>query len=281
MAMIGAILMVVGAGERAPAFAQQRPLVTEDPETVGAGRVLLEAGFDVLKDVTFPVSGLKGDMLSVPTVGISVGLSSIAEIQIDGSPYRRLTVTQRLPAPLAPVVDVDDDRTTAPDDIVIATKIRIVGEAAGRPSFGLRFATKLPTASNESGLGGDMTDFFASVLVGKTVESIRFVGNGGLAIVGDPATQARQDDLLTLGLSVARAITAGAEVVGEVNGRLNLASGEATPGAESRGTVRAGARYTRGPVRLDAGAIIGLTTRDPGFGFTAGLTWVFDAFQVP
>ncbi len=29
------------------AGAQQRPLVTEDPETIGAGLVLLEGGFDL------------------------------------------------------------------------------------------------------------------------------------------------------------------------------------------------------------------------------------------
>ena len=37
-----------------PAFAQQRPLVTEDPEVVGAGRVLLEGGIDYGRDVLFP-----------------------------------------------------------------------------------------------------------------------------------------------------------------------------------------------------------------------------------
>ena len=36
-------------------FAQQRPLVTEDPETVGAGRVLVEAGVDYARDVEYPV----------------------------------------------------------------------------------------------------------------------------------------------------------------------------------------------------------------------------------
>ena len=29
------------------------------------------------------------------------------------------------------------------------------------------------------------------------------------------------------------------------------------------------------------GVIIGMTSRDPGFGFTAGLTWVFRGFTVP
>ena len=48
-------------------------------------------------------------------------------------------------------------------------KIRIFRKAPSGPSFGLRFATKLPNASNESGLGLDTTDFFASVLVAKTM----------------------------------------------------------------------------------------------------------------
>jgi hypothetical protein len=263
------------------AFAQQRPLVTEDPETIGAGRLLLEGGLDYARDILFPVSGLRGDLLAVPTVGISVGVSSIAEIQLDGGLYRRLTIKERLPAPLASALVVVGDKTSAPDDLVIGTKVRIVSEATGRPAIGIRFATKLPTASNESGLGQDTTDFFASLLLGKTVQSIRVVGNVGVAILEDSTLGARQDDLLTLGLSVARALTTAAEVVGEVNGRLNLAQGDATPGAENRGIFRAGVRYTRGTVRVDAAVLIGLTSRDLDLGFTTGFTWVFDAFRVP
>ncbi len=33
-------------GLTSPAWAQQRPLVTEDPETIGAGNVLIEGGVD-------------------------------------------------------------------------------------------------------------------------------------------------------------------------------------------------------------------------------------------
>lgn len=33
-------------GVSVPARAQQRPLVTEDPETIGAGRLLVEMGVD-------------------------------------------------------------------------------------------------------------------------------------------------------------------------------------------------------------------------------------------
>ncbi|HET9567722.1 MAG TPA: hypothetical protein VFP16_05100, partial [Vicinamibacterales bacterium] len=71
-------------------FAQQRPLVTEDPETIGAGRLLIEGGFDYGSGVEYPVSGLEGNLFRFPLVGVSVGLSSIAEIQIDGGFYNHL-----------------------------------------------------------------------------------------------------------------------------------------------------------------------------------------------
>jgi hypothetical protein len=265
----------------APALAQQRPLVTEDPETVGAGRILIEAGVDYDRDVTFPVSGLVGDLFSVPTLGLSIGVSSIAEIQLDTGFYRRLTITERRPAPLADRLEIPGDQTSAPEDLMVATKVRMVSETAGRPALGLRIATKLPNASNESGLGHATTDFFASVLIGKTVASVRTVGNMGLAILGDPTEPVRQDNLMTAGISVARALTASTEIVGEVNGRLNFTDDEPTPGAENMGLMRFGVRYTRSSVRVDGAAIIGLTSRDPDFGFTTGVTWVLDAFRVP
>lgn len=266
-----------------PAFSQQRPLVTEDPEVIGPGRLLIEAGIDWDRDVFYPVSGLNGHRLSLPTFGVSVGLSSIAEIQIDGGFYQRLQITERRDAPLAHLLTSTTDRTHDVEDLVLATKIRLFGETpTGRPAVGLRFATKLPNASNEAGLGTDMTDFFASLLVAKTIRSIRVVGNAGVAILGDPvSTVPAQNDLLTVGLSVARALTTSTEVVGEINSRLNFANGDPGPGGESRGAMRFGGRYTRGTVRVDAGVVIGMTSRDPGFGVTTGFTWVFDAFSVP
>jgi len=265
----------------APAAAQQRPLITEDPETIGSGLVVLEAGIDHQREVVYPVSGLTGNLLRFPTLGVSFGISSIAEIQIDGALYNRLSITDRVDAPLSSMLDVDGDQTTSVDDIVIGTKVRLLSETAGRPSVGFRFATKLPNASNESGLGLDTTDFYASLLIGKTVQSIRVVGNAGLGILGDPTRGDRQNDVLTYGVSLARAVRQGLEVVGEVNGRLDVRDGEPPPGTDTRGTMRIGARYTYNTVRIDGGLIIGMTSRDPSFGLTAGLTWVFRGFTVP
>jgi hypothetical protein len=265
-----------------PVFAQQRPLDTQDPETIGAGRVLLQGGIDWSHNNEYPVSGLKGDLVQVPTLGIIVGLSSIAELQILGAPYQSLSITSRNPnAPLANLLTVTGDSTHDVNDIVLATKIRILGETDSRPAIGIRFATKLPNASNESGLGLDTTDFLATLLGAKTVQSIRFVGNVGAGILSDPTDGNRQNDVLLYGFSLARAMTQQVEFVGEVNGRVSTRSGGPLPGTESRGLLKFGGRYTRGPVRLDAGVFFGLTTVDPTIGFTAGVTYVFDAFKVP
>ena len=263
------------------AGAQQRPLVTEDPETIGSGLVLLEGGFDQQHDVSYPASGLEGNLLRLPTLGVSFGVSSIAELQIDGGVYNRLDVTSRVPAPLSPLLNFEGNSTHDVEDIVVATKIRLLSETAGRPAFGLRFATRLPNASNESGLGLDTTDFFFSTLFGKTVRSIRFVGNAGLGILADPTNATRQNDVFTYGASVARAVKQGLEVVGEVNGRVNTRGGEPPVGTGSRSALRVGGRFTEHTVRVDAGVIVGLTSADSDFGFTAGVTWVFKGFTIP
>ena len=275
---LAAILLVLWA---APLRAQQRPLVTEDAETIGAGRVLIEGGFDYAHDQRYPVSGLEGNLWRVPTLGVSIGISSIAELQIDGSPFNHLKIAKRAPAPLSPLLTVSGDSTQDVEDIVIGTKIRLLAESPSRPALGVRFATQLPNARNETGLGVDAMNFFASLLVAKTVESVRVVGNLGVGILGDPTNGSRQNDNFTYGLSFARALTTRAEAVGELNGRVSTRSGVAPPGTESRGLLNLGGRYTRGSVRFDAGVFFGLTTIDPTIGLTAGFTYVFTGFTVP
>lgn len=265
-----------------PAAAQQRPLLTEDPEPIGAGRILIEGGVDVAHDQQYPVSGLKGDLWRIPSIGLSIGISSIAELQIDGGFYDRLKITSRNPdAPLASLLTVTGNTSHDVEDLVIATKIRLVSETAEHPALAVRFATKLPDASNEKGLGLDTTDFFVSLLGAQTVESVRAVGNIGVGILADPTNGHRQNDVLTYGLSVARALTQEAELVGELNGRISTRKGSPHPGTETRGLLRLGGRYTQGPARVDAAVFFGLTTFDPTIGITIGMTYVFNAFTLP
>jgi hypothetical protein len=264
-----------------PSFAQQRPLKTEDPETIGAGRMLIELGMDYNRDVFFPVSGLRGNHFIVPPFGVSMGVSSIAEIQVDAGLYQKLYITEQVPgAPFSHLLQLDTGSTADIDDIHIGAKVKLLGETARRPAIGSWFSTRLPNAGNESGLGKDMQDFASALTIGKTVQSVRVVANIGMLMLGNPTRQAAQDDLLIYSLSVARALSQRAEVVGEFVGRANFAN-IVTPGAEDRGLLRFGTRYTIGTVRFDAGILLGLTPRDPEIGFTGGFTWVFNAIHIP
>ena len=271
------------AGAARPSAAQSRPLVTEDPETVPPGHVLFEAGIERLQDARFPVSGLTGNLWRIGTFGLSFGVSSIAEIQIDGGLRNRLLITDvDATAPLAGMLDLDPDTESTSDfeDLSIGAKVRFLTETATRPAMAVRFSTRLPNASNESGLGKDTTDFSFGLAIAKTVQSIRVAGNFGFSILPDPIRGDRQNDVLNYGLSVARAVANGVEIVGEFNGRLNTRSGEPPIGTESRSIMRVGGRVTRGPVRVDGALLIGVTDLDPTWGFSTGLTWVFRAFSV-
>src|SRR5262245_66290030 len=95
------LILLLGAGS---AVAQQRPLLTEDPETIGAGRLLVEGGVEYDDDAVYPVSGLRGNLWRVPVAGGSIGVSSIAEIQFDQISFSRLSITSRRRAPLSDLV---------------------------------------------------------------------------------------------------------------------------------------------------------------------------------
>jgi hypothetical protein len=256
------------------AFAQQRPLVTEDPETVGVKRVLVEGGMEFDRSQLLSAYGLTGDITRGPTFGVSVGIGPQSELQVDGGILQRLHVTQRKTAPLSGTLDFTGDNASSLEDLSIATKVRIVSENEHHPGFGIRFGTRLPTADRDKGVGLGTTDFFAALLVARTVESVRTVGNVSLLVLGNPVAAQDSAQALGFGVSVARALTNEFEAVGEVNGHLKPFGSALTPGLESRGVLRLAGRYTHQLLRFDVGILVGLTSRDPTFGISAGATYV-------
>ena len=262
------------------ALAQSRPLETQDPETVPSGHMLFETGVDYQHQVTYPASGLTGNLWRVATFGMSFGVSPIAEIQLDGGVHNFLDITKFQAAPLSPMLTLTSNHTSDFEDLTIGAKIKFLHETASQPAMSVRFWTRLPNAGNESGLGLDTTDFNFNVNIGKTIQSVRIVGNIGFGILGDPARGDVQNDVLNYGFSIARAVRNGLELVGEIYGRENTRSNTPPVGTESRSVARVGGRYTTGPVRFDAAFLFGITQLDPTWGFTVGLTWVFKAFDV-
>jgi hypothetical protein len=269
MAAICLVLPVTG-------YAQQRPLVTEDPETIGAARILFEGGIELDDDQSNDAYGVMGDISHFGTFGVSVGVGSNAEIQVDGGLIQRLDISDRtLGAPLFATLPLaPGEQSSGFADLVVGTKIRVASETEARPAFGVRFGVKLPTAEAEKGIGLRTTDFFVSALVAKTVQSVRTVGNVSLFVLGNPEIAQEPATALGFGVSIARAVTNAFEVVGEINGRLTPFEKIVPPGLESRGVFRLAGRYTYSMLRLDFGFLAGVTNRDPAFGISAGATYV-------
>jgi len=162
------------------ASAQQRPLNTEDPETLTTGLILIEAGFDHLRDVYYPLSGLQGNLTRLPTIGISVGIGPIAEIQIDGGPYNRLSITSRGDGPLKSVLDFTGDRTTDVEDIVVATNVpindRVAIHTKQAPYMTYVVAARVPPGSVANALLWDTLDAYHYVRLDKADGEMLIVG---------------------------------------------------------------------------------------------------------
>ena len=121
-----------------PAAAQQRPLVTEDPEPIGAGRLLIEGGVDFAVDQQYPVSGLRGRPVADSDARPEHRHQPIAELQIDGGFYNQFV--DRLARCRArrwhPCCTVDGDsheRHRGPGDR--RRRSACMSERANRPSF--------------------------------------------------------------------------------------------------------------------------------------------------
>jgi hypothetical protein len=251
-----AAIISLGVGS---VFAQQRPLLTEDARLIPAGSVELETGFTYEDQAVYTISGLQGTHLAVLPSGVHFGLGDRAEFQMTGTVQDYLK-----PA----------DNTWHSDfgDIALSTKMKIAGESAKVPIISFRPTVVLPNANQASGLGLNTTRFFASILMGKTIHKAFAYGNIGLGIMDHPTIAGVQDDVLTYGLATIVPVAAHFKWVGEVNGLKNTRKRAPAPGSETRSQVRTGLQMEAAGIRWDVGLLAGLTSFDPTWGITFGLT---------
>ena len=243
--------------------------------------MFLRSEFSYSRGDFYPLTGLTGNLWQLPVFGVDVGLGPIADLQLAGGPYDRLSITDRAAAPFSDIVHVTGDTAHDVDDLTIGTKIRLVPEGRELPAIGFRFWVRLPNAKRQSGIGQDTTDFSASLLSGKTMGPVRVLANGGLAIMSEATNELKQNDVLTYGAAASLRIAPRAELVSEVNGRWSTRNGVAPIGTESRGRAQVGGAYTRGRFRYDAAVFFGLTPIDPSVGVSAGVSVLFSAFSLP
>ena len=261
------------------AFAQQRPLITEDVDIIPSGTIEISAGADFLQNVKFPLSGLRGDLTRVGDIRIRQGFASNVEIQIEGTLQNFLAInSQTTPAPIP--LTIDGNSTNDFDDITVSVKVKLRNETKNLPAIGMKFGFQMPNSNQAKGIGTNQINIFSKILLQKkfgkkTGQSARanIFGNLGLGIMTAPLERFTQNDVLLYGLAGIFRVNNRINLVSEVNGRVNTRSGIAPLGTESVGQFRIGTQIRASGLRFDTAAIFGLTKFSPRSGFTFGVTY--------
>jgi hypothetical protein len=269
--ILGVLLAVVWSSSLAAG--QERPLKTENPELVSVGAVHASFGVDFLHRQRYSLSGLEGGLMRFGVTTIRIGAGDYAEFQLSGVFRDFLTITRRNAPVIAP--DIAGDSTSDYGDLSLGTKLKLTGEKGARPAVSFKFEVQLPNASNESGLGTDETDFYASILLSERLGRARLLGSVGLGILGSPVRPNSQSDMLTYGLGFSVPLHRQLELVGEVHGR----HGPERTGNERLSQVLLGARFRAAGLRWDVAGIAGLMHFSSGSGLTVGVTYEFQAFH--
>jgi len=256
-----------------PAGAQQRPLRTDDAALLAAGRVRAEFGIEFMQGQKYPLSGLVGDLTRVGATGFQVGVGEYAEFQISGVFQDFLSVTRQGQAVIPP--NFLGNATSDFGDLVLATKLKLLSDSAWRPGMAFKFAVQLPMATNESGLGTDETEFFASLLLAKQLGRVRLLGSLGLAIMGSPVEPNTQADKITYGAGMILRMHPRINLAAEITGR----EGPERVGNENQRLARLGLQFISGGFRWDVAGIAGFKHHDPDTGLAVGVTYEFQAFN--
>ncbi len=249
-------------------------MATELVDSVGAGIVRAEFGFDVIQGAKYPFSGLEGDLTRIGNLGLRLGAGNSVELQAFWTAQNYLNINSIDPgAPNYPNLDFGGNSIHDYGDLVLGTKFRFKKEGEKSPALGFRVAVKLPNASTEKGLGTDETDVTGELLLQKNFHGLILAGNLGIAILGDPDSAGSQDDQLSWGAAGIYSLTDMFRVFAELHGR----AGPSGYGTEEKAIARLGTQIKFGGLYWDVAFLTGMLDTDPDSGISIGVSKDFGA----
>jgi hypothetical protein len=168
-----------------PLQAQRPILFTENPNSVGDGKLSVGFGVEYLKkDKATPLKAPIW-LMRIPVARTYIGVGEIVDVLVD---WRgRLFATQGT-----------GKHVSDWGDISIGTKINFLKESRSQPSLAIMYLVKLPNTSHDELLGSNQTDIFLSFLAAKTFGDVHVRANLGLGILDDPEHQHSQLDIYTM-----------------------------------------------------------------------------------
>jgi hypothetical protein len=256
-----------------PAAAQDRPLQTPDAEVIPQGTVSVATGFDFLSDVSYPLSGLSGDLTNVANIDVRLGVGSTVEVELSGVAQQFLDVKQQGASFVSDLNLTGPDSTHDVGDFAFSSKLRLFSEGHHRPAIAMAFGFIMPNSDQTRGIGNNATDIFSEVDFERHFRQLDTFGDIGIEIMTSPNALYSQNDETLYGAAFRYPLGAHVRVVGEVNGRYTPRKIVPAPyGTESRGQARLGLDITAGGFIWDVAGIKGINHYDPSWGWTFGVT---------
>ncbi len=260
------------------AFAQQRPLLTDDVDITPPGSLEISVGVDFFQNAKFPLSGINGDLTRVGDIRLRTGFAPNVELQIEGTIQNYVAINSLGPSAIP--LSVTGNSTNDFDDYTVSAKVKLRNETRLLPALGLKFGYQMPNTDQARGIGTNQINIFTKVLLQKKFGTVRgrtpkfnLMGNLGLQIMTAPIERFTQNDLMLYGLAGIYRLTDNVNIASEVNGRVNTRGGTAPLGTESLGQFRIGTQVRASGLRFDAAAAFGLTKFSPRTGVIFGVTY--------
>ncbi|MEQ9401094.1 MAG: hypothetical protein RJQ04_18150 [Longimicrobiales bacterium] len=254
-----AVMLLLGA---VPGHAQLRPLDPFAWESLDVPGAEAWLGGAWLHGQRASLAGTEGRLLELGDLGVRWNLGRAA-VEVSGTALWLYRDQDVFAPPAGGARPPDGRRRIDTGMYLVGTAVRLAGAPDGG-SLALRFGTRLPTTSNEVGLGRDATDFY-STLAGRTVSGPwHLSAEVGLGVVGtrDPANE--QVDPVLFG-GGARYDAGSLALLLEFTGQHDTRAGREPRGTENLGEVRLGVRAgKRRWLRLEA--MRGWTRMGPEFG---------------
>jgi len=264
---------------RASGFTQgYHMLATEEASTIGEDNLQTEIELGVTKQPD------ASELYNIPRIRLTYGLSEWADIEFE---YEVLAVnnTDFTEADTGKIKENYDSAGTG--DLRI--RLKVAPYEFGRHRMGVQFATRLPNAVQEQGLGTNETDFKAKVLFSTDWGRLVTHLNGGIAVTQNISRNRDLDNFFIWGIGGEYELADSLTLMGEIEGSTGLGSsvnGFTENIAEGdEGIARARARLAlSGPIgdwRWGVSAFKGVNSHTEDWGAQIGLsrTWGIDGLS--
>jgi hypothetical protein len=257
------------------ASSQQHPLPVESAELLESGHAKLDLGASYFRHQPFPLSGLEGHLLKFGNLRFAISLSEFVELQADGTLLNLLDVTRRdsafnssIASTATPTGDIGD--------FTVWTKFGVLSEYRSGIGFSVRFGIQLPNASNESGLGIDEMNFFASLLMQKHLGGL-WTANAGLGILGDPTVLGQQHDVFMYGVEYNLPVAETTSLIVQTAGRR----GHSGTGVHPLSNTKFGMEHSTSDVLVRAVTVFNHSSNDHARGIELSVSYLFHVMEIP